>query len=130
VGATLAAGCAGRPPATLTAFKRCTAAELLKQRPYNGTGASCPEIAPPCMRMAETAEPARATVRAVEPALALPTAAPVQLAAAVLELPASVVGADLRLDDFGAADFTKCNESVDGLPGLCATRAPRHATVF
>jgi murein DD-endopeptidase MepM/ murein hydrolase activator NlpD len=129
VDATLAAGCAGRPPATLTAFKRCTAAELLKQRPYNVTGASCPEIAPPCMRMAEATEPMSVAVRALEPALALP-AAPVQLAAAVLELPASVAGADFLPEHFGATGFAQCNEPVDGLPGLCATRAPRHAMMF
>ncbi|HEX5047058.1 MAG TPA: M23 family metallopeptidase, partial [Gammaproteobacteria bacterium] len=82
------AGCVGRPPQSLTPFKRCTTAELLKQRPYSVTDGTCPEIAPPCLRMADEAE--IATVPAsgrVELALASPKPFSVELAAAaVLDL--------------------------------------------
>ena len=128
--ATLAGSCAGRPAATLTAFKRCTTAELLKQRPYSVTDGACPEIAPPCSRMANAAEPPPFTPRGFDGELAAPKPVSVELAAAVLELSIDAPADEILRGDIARAGATQCNESVDGLPGLCATRAPRRAMVF
>jgi hypothetical protein len=114
------AGCVGRPPQSLTPFKRCTTAELLKQRPYSVTDGTCPEIAPPCLRMADAAETApRAANGRLQLDLASPKPFTVELAsAAVLELGDRERGA------------TECHESVDGLPGLCAPPRVAQHMVF
>jgi murein DD-endopeptidase MepM/ murein hydrolase activator NlpD len=127
---TLSAGCAAaRAPTTMTPFKRCTTAELLKQRPYSASEGTCPEVAPPCLRMADAVEtlPLAVGGRAELPAsgrveLALATAKPASLelaAAAVLELASD---RDRRT--------TECYESVDGLPGVCAASVARREMVF
>lgn len=120
-GKLAAAGCSGRPATTLTPFKRCTAAELLKQRPYSVSDGTCPEIAPPCLRMADTVE--RAPVAAggnLELELAGTRPYAVELAAAVLEVKS----------DLERRSSPDCNESVAGLPGLCATHAAPRLMVF
>lgn len=115
------AGCVGRPPQSLTPFKRCTTAELLKQRPYSVTDGTCPEIAPPCLRMADGAEtePLPAAGRP-ELALASPKPFSVELAAAAV----------LELDGDRERAALECYQSVDGLPGLCAPRVAQHVMVF
>ncbi|HZF30231.1 MAG TPA: M23 family metallopeptidase [Gammaproteobacteria bacterium] len=115
-----AAGCAGRPATTTTPFKRCTAAELLKQRPYSVTDGTCPEVAPPCLRMAQAAEPAPLAARSLELELAAPKPVAVKLASAVLELEG----------DFERPDSPECHAPVDGLPGLCAARASQRVMMF
>ena len=116
-----ATGCTGRPATSLTPFKRCTAAELLKQRPYSATDGTCPEVAPPCLRMAEAVEPPPlATKRSLELELAAPKPVAVKLASAVLELEG----------DIERPDSPECHASVDGLPGLCAAHASQRAMMF